>query len=101
MIRPELKASDEALASFCRRNAIRKLSFFGSVLRDDFGPESDVDTLVEFYPDARVSLLDMSRMQRELSGLIGRNVDLLTPGDLSPYIKDEVLSIAQVQYAGT
>lgn len=101
MIRPELKASDEELADFCRHNAIRKLSFFGSVLREDFDAESDVDILVEFCPGAKVSLLDMSRMQRELTVLLGRQVDLFTPGCLSPYIKDEVLSVAQVQYAGT
>jgi len=101
MMRAELAVDEQALADFCRANQIVKLSFFGSVLRDDFRPDSDVDILIEFHPDARVSLLDMSRMQRQLSALLGRNVDLLTPGDLSPYIKDEVLSAAQVQYAGT
>jgi uncharacterized protein len=88
------------LADYCCRQGIRKLAFFGSVLRQDFGPESDVDVLVEFLPGEHVSLLDMSRMERELSEMLGRRVELLTQEDLSPYFRDEVLATAEVQYEG-
>jgi predicted nucleotidyltransferase len=86
----------DALAEFCRRRRIRKLAFFGSVLRDDFGPASDVDVLVEFEPGARVGLIGLARMENELSDLLGRKVDLNTPGCLSPYFRDEVLREAEV-----
>ena len=86
----------DALAAFCRRHRIRKLAFFGSVLRDDFGPASDVDVLVEFEPGARVGLIRLARMENELSDLLGRKVDLNTPGCLSPYFRDEVLREAEV-----
>lgn len=88
----------EKLADFCRRHRIRKLSFFGSVLRDDFTPESDVDVLVEFEPGARVGFITFAGIERELSGLIGRKVDLNTEGCLSRYFKDEVLKEAEVHY---
>jgi len=89
----------ERLADFCRRHHIRKLAFFGSVLRDDFRPDSDVDMLVEFAPDARVGLLGMARMEIELSEMIGRKVDLRTPMELSRYFRDDVLAKAEVAYA--
>jgi uncharacterized protein len=89
----------EGLAEFCRRNHIRRLSFFGSVLREDFGPESDVDVLVEFEP-GQVPGLAFFGMQEELSELLGRPVDLLTPKFISPLFRDEVLAGAEVQYAG-
>lgn len=73
----------EKLAEFCQQNHIRKLSLFGSVLRDDFTPESDVDFLVEFLPDVRVTYFDLVRMERELSGILnGKKVDLRTPRSL-------------------
>jgi hypothetical protein len=87
----------EALADFCRRNRIRKLSLFGSVLRDDFTPDSDVDVLVEFEPEAHVGLAFFT-MQDELSELMGRRVDLNTIGFLSPYIREEVLAEAEPLY---
>lgn len=87
------------LAAFCRRNHISRLSVFGSALRDDFGPESDLDLLVEFEPGAVVTLLDMARMEIDLSQMIGRKVDLRTPEELSRYFRDEVLATAVVQYA--
>jgi len=87
----------ERIAAFCRRHRIRRLAVFGSILRDDLGPESDVDVLVEFEPDARVGLRFFS-MQRELSELLGRRVDLNTPQDLSRYFRDEVLSEAENLY---
>ncbi|PWH18787.1 MAG: nucleotidyltransferase [Anaerolineae bacterium] len=86
----------KALAEFCRRHRIRKLAFFGSVLRDDFGPASDVDVLVEFESGARVGLIRLAGIENELSELLGRKVDLNTPGCLSPYFRDEVLREAEV-----
>ncbi len=90
---------EDQLATFCRGNQIRRLSVFGSALRDDFGPDSDVDILVEFADDAVVTLLDMARMEIELSEMIGRQVDMRTPQELSRYFRDEVLATAVVQYA--
>ncbi len=86
------------LADFCRRHHIRRLAFFGSVLRDDFGPESDVDVLVEFE-DSHVPGLAFFTIQDELSALLGRPVDLHTPQFLSPYFRDDVLREAEVPYA--
>ncbi len=87
------------IAAFCQRNHIRKLSLFGSVLRDDFGPESDIDVLVEFEPGAKVGLLKMARIERDLSELLKRKIDLRTPEDLSRYFRQEILNTATVQYA--
>jgi predicted nucleotidyltransferase len=90
----------EKVAEFCKRNRIRKLSLFGSALRDDFRPDSDIDLLVEFQTGAAPSLIDLARMERELSAILGgRKVDLRTPKELSRYFRDEVLSTASVQYA--
>jgi predicted nucleotidyltransferase len=88
------------IAEFCRRNHIRKLSLFGSVLRGDAMPESDVDFVVEFEPEATPGYFGLARMERELSEILGgRKVDLRTPGELSRYFRDEVLAQAKVQYA--
>ena len=88
------------VAKFCRGNHIRKLSLFGSVLRDDFSPESDVDVLVEFEPNHKPSLFKLSNMELELSKILGgRKVDLRTLEDLSRYFRREVLDSAQIQYA--
>lgn len=89
----------EKIADFCRRHHIRKLSFFGSVLREDFRPESDVDVLVEFEPGQVVGLIRLAGMEIELSEILGRKVDLRTPADLSRYFREEVLQSAEVQYA--
>lgn len=88
----------EAIESFSERNAIRKLSLFGSVLRDDFNEDSDIDVLVEFEPEAKVGLFALARMARELTAILGRKVDLLTPGFLSRYFRQEVLDGAEVIY---
>lgn len=93
-----IRVSSDRIAEFCRRNRIRRLAFFGSVLRDDFGPGSDVDVLVEFEPGAVVGLIGFAGMENELSALIGRKVDLNTPGFLSPYFRDEVLQEAEAVY---
>jgi len=90
----------KAIAEFCRRNHIRRLALFGSALHGDFGPESDIDLLVEFEPGHIPGLLGIARMERELSAILGgRKVDLRTPEDLSRYFRDEVLQEAEVQYA--
>ena len=88
----------ERVREFCHRNPIQRLAFFGSALRDDFGPESDVDVLVEFTPQAQVTLIDMVRMQDELSEIIGRHVDLLTKGFLSRFFRDDVVAEAEVEF---
>jgi len=90
----------DQIAEFCRRRHIRRLALFGSALRGDFGPESDVDLLVEFEPDRIPSFFDIAGMEQELSALLGgRKVDLRTPEDLSRYFRDQVLAEAEVQYA--
>jgi len=95
-----LRVQREVLIEFCRRNHIRKLSFFGSVLREDFGPESDIDVLVEFEPRAVVGFFKLYDIEQELSAILGgRKVDLHTPGGLSRYIRDRILAEAEVQYA--
>ena len=91
---------DEALlAAFCRENGIRRLSLFGSILGDRFGPDSDVDFLVEFASDQRVSLFDVGGMCGDLSDLIGRTADLRTAEDLSPYFREHVVYNARLLYA--
>ena len=94
---PHIEIPKDRIAEFCRINHIRRLALFGSVLRDDFGPDSDVDVLVEFEPGARVGLRFFG-MEIELSEILGRKVDLNTPGFLSDYFRDEVLAEAEVQY---
>jgi predicted nucleotidyltransferase len=92
-----IEIPNEKIAEFCRRHHIRKLSLFGSVVREDFGPESDVDVLVEFEPGHTPGLAFFA-MQRELSEFLGRAVDLNTPECLSRYYRDEVLAEAEAQY---
>jgi hypothetical protein len=95
-----LPISRERIAAFCQENGVRRLAIFGSALRDDFRPESDVDVLVEFESDRIPGLLGVARMERELSLLFdGRRVDLRTPEDLSRYFRQRVLDEAEVQYA--
>ena len=98
MSRTRIPMPEEALAKFCRRNHIQRLSLFGSVLRDDFTPDSDVDVLVEFEPGTPAGLLTLARIEEELSELLGRKVDLNTAGLLSKYFRDEVLREAEVEY---
>lgn len=86
------------LAAFCRDNRIRKLALFGSVVRHDFTPDSDIDVLVEFEPEARVGLIRLAGMEIELSRLLGRRVEMHTIKGLNPQFRDEVLAEAQVQY---
>jgi uncharacterized protein len=94
---PRLSIDRLAIAAFCQRHHLRRLAFFGSVLRDDFSPQSDVDVLVEFEP-GHVPGFAFFDMQEELSGILGRSVDLHTPGSLSRYFRDRVVREAQDQY---
>jgi hypothetical protein len=88
------------IAEFCKRNHIRKPSLFGSALRGNASPESDVDFVVEFEPTTTPGYFGLARMERELSEILGgRKVDLRTPSELSRYFRDEVLAQAKVQYA--
>jgi len=93
----KLQIPQAAVAEFCRRNHIRRLALFGSVLRDDFRSDSDVDALVEFEPGHTPGLRFFA-MQDDLSELLGRKVDLNTPACLSPYFRQEVLDEAEVLY---
>jgi hypothetical protein len=97
MAQIRIDVSNERVAAFCRRHRIRKLAFFGSVLREDFGPDSDVDVLVEFEPGF-VPGLEFFALEEELSGILGRKVDLNTPAFLSRYFREQALAEAEVQY---
>ena len=96
--RASVQFPGDKVAEFCRKNRIRKLSLFGSVLRDDFRSQSDIDVLVEFEAGARVGMIRLAGLEQELGEILGRKVDLNTPGFLSKYYRDQVLSEAQVQY---
>ena len=99
---PQIPVSKTALATFCQEHGIKRLAIFGSALREDFGPESDIDVLVEFELDRIPGLLGIADMELELSELFtGRKVDLRTPEDLSPYFRQDVLATAEVQYDRT
>ena len=93
----KVSVDQERLAEFCRQNGIRRLAVFGSALRDDFGPGSDVDVLIEFEP-GRTPGLRFFWMQEELSRLFDRTVDLHTPASLSRYFRSQVLAEAEDQY---
>jgi predicted nucleotidyltransferase len=97
MAKPRIDIPKEQIAEFCRWNHIRRLALFGSVLRDDFSPDSDVDVLVEFEPGTRVGLRFFA-LGLELSRIIGHKVDLNTPGFLSRCFRDQVLAEAEAQY---
>ena len=99
ILKDRITVSRENLEQFCKKHRIRKLSFFGSVLRDDFRPESDIDVLVEFEAGARIGFLKMAHMENELSEILERKVDLRTPADLSRDFRQEVIEKAEVQYA--
>ena len=97
---PRISVPQDKISSFCQRHHIRKLSLFGSVLRDDFRPDSDVDVLVEFEP-GYVPGFEIVTMENELTEMLGRKVDLRTPKDLSKYFRDQVVREAKVQYEVT
>ncbi|MCC6612575.1 MAG: nucleotidyltransferase family protein [Anaerolineae bacterium] len=95
---PAIDLPLDSIATFCERHHIRKMMLFGSVLREDFRPDSDVDVLVEFEPGAGITYFDLVEMQLELQDLLHRDVDLGTVNMLSIHIKDQVLASAQVVY---
>ncbi len=98
-IRPGIGVDDAALAAFAQRHAIRRLAAFGSVLRSDFRPDSDIDVLVEFVPGRVPGLLGIAAMELELGELIGREVELRTYADLSRFFRDQVRDSARELYA--
>ncbi len=98
-MKPErINITEEQIADFCQRNHIRKFAFYGSVLRDDFRSDSDIDVLVEFEPDQPIGLMEVVGLERRLSELMGRKVDLRTPKELSRYFRDKVISEAETLY---
>jgi hypothetical protein len=94
-----IEVPDERIADYCQRNQIRELSVFGSVVRGGLRADSDIDLLVVFEPDAVIGFLALGRIQRELSAIIGRNVDLVLKDGLKPLIRDEVISSSRTLYA--
>ncbi len=99
MVFPNIEIPKKELALFSRRNHIRKMALFGSVLRDDFGPESDIDIIVEFEEGFTPGLFKIFELEEELSAIFGnRKVDLRTPADLSRYFRDSVISKSEVCY---
>ena len=100
-ITTNINIPNQEIEHFCEQYHIEKLAFFGSVLRDDFTPESDIDILVEFHPEHIPGLIRLSLMENELSHLFQRKVDLRTPEDLSPYFRQEVLDSAVIQYVNS
>ena len=99
VISERFAVSAGTLRDFCTQHGIRRLSVFGSALREDFGADSDIDVLVEFMPDRIPGLLGMAAIERALSNLLGgRTVDLRTAEDLSRYFRDKVLAASEVQY---
>ncbi len=99
MPQPRIPIPRQTLAALCRRRQIRRLELFGSVLRDDFKPDSDVDVLVEFEPEAQIGLFAFQQIQAELSALLQRSVDLVPRNGLKPVIREAVLATAQEIYA--
>lgn len=101
MAKARIEIPKDKLAEFCRQHHIRKLSLFGSVLRDDFRPDSDVDVLVEFEPEHVPGFLGLHELEQQLSDLLdGLEIDLITEKFLNRRIRDRVLADAEVQYAG-
>ena len=94
-----IRIPEDTIKAFCKKHHIRKLSVFGSVLRQDFSAESDIDILVEFHHDHIPGLIKLAGIEIELSDILGRKVDLRTPEDLSRYFRKEVLVSAEIQYA--
>ena len=90
---------EDRIREYCARQPIRRLLVFGSAARNELTPESDIDLLVEYLPDAAISLFDMGGHLTDLSEIIGRRVDLCTPDGLSPYVRDEIIESARLIYA--
>jgi uncharacterized protein len=100
MVSPNLPIPEKKIRTFCRRWKVTEFALFGSVLREDFRPESDVDVLVSFAANARWSLWDLAEMQQELEGIFGRSVDLVENGTLrNPFRRQSIMSTKEVVYA--
>ena len=95
---PRLPIPRDAIAAFCRKHGIRKFSLFGSVLRDDFGPDSDVDVAAEFRPEARFGLFELVDMQDELTAIVGRKAELFEFRALRPWMQEEVARSMEVLF---
>jgi predicted nucleotidyltransferase len=93
-----IRIPEDEIADFCQRHDIRKLSLFGSVLRDDFREDIDIDVLIEYETGAIVTLLDMASQEIELRKLLGRKVDLRTPPEISRYFRQQVIEAAELLY---
>ena len=100
MSRARIQVPRERLETVCRRHHIRWLALFGSVLRDDFRPDSDIDVLIEFEPEEPYTYFTLARIEDDLSDVLGRKVDVHVPRMLHPYIRDKVLSQAEELYVG-
>ena len=98
-VAPGVELDDEVLQAFCEEHGIARLRLFGSALRAELRPESDIDLLVDFAPGRIPGLLGLSALELELEGLLGRRVDLRTPNDLSRRFRDEVTGSARTLYA--
>jgi len=96
---PAIEIPQDRVADLCRRYKVLQLALFGSALRDDFGPDSDVDFLVEFDPTAQIGFLTLAKLQRELSAMIHRRVELVPKHGLKDRIRQTVLASAKVVYA--
>ena len=99
MVSPRIKISERKIRDFCQRYQVQRMALFGSVLRDDFRPDSDIDVLVMFDPSARITFMTLGKMERELSGIFQRPVDLVPQEGLKPAIREAVLASAQEVYA--
>lgn len=99
MASSKIEVSERKLKEFCQRYHVQRLALFGSVLRDDFRQDSDIDVLVVFDPSARITFMTLGKMKRELSVIFQRSVDLVPQEGLKPAIRDAVLSSAQEVYA--
>jgi predicted nucleotidyltransferase len=100
MVLHGIEFPEQAIADFCRRNRIARLSLFGSIVRDDFSPGSDIDVLVEFEPDGTPGLIRLAGIQRELGELLGRSADLNTPKCFRPALRERVMRESEVIYDG-
>lgn len=96
----QITIDEEEIRDFCHEHGIRRMALFGSVLRDDFSPESDVDVLVEFEPDVRIGYIGLADLELELEDLLGRTVDLNTERSLHERFRDQALAEAEVIYSG-
>lgn len=99
IVRQQIGVAVEQLAELCRRYYVRELALFGSVLRDDFRDDSDIDVLVEFEPGAAIGLYEHFDLQQALAELLGRKVDLVSKRGLNPLIRDEVIASSELLYA--